>query len=50
MKEKKERVCRQLLEFNAKPSPPRDFVKFQFQIWSGITKKIAKRCLDGSSQ
>ena len=33
----------------AKPSPPKQSVKFKCQIWSKITKNFAKNCLDVSS-
>ena len=43
------RVCKPLLRFKAKPSPPKQSVKFKCQIWFKITKKLAKKCLDASS-
>ena len=54
MREKKERfgegfVTRYLLGSKAKPSPPKQSVKLKCQIWSKITKKFAKKCLDASS-
>ena len=30
-----------------KPLPTKQSVKFKFQIWSEITKKLAKKWLDG---
>ena len=44
-----ERVCRQLLGFKEKPSSLKLSIKFKCQIWSKITKKLAKKCLDASS-
>ena len=38
-----------LLESKAKPSLPKQSVKFKCQIWLKITKKFAKNCLDASS-
>ena len=40
------RVFKPSLESKAKPSPPQQFVKCKCQIWSKITKKFAKKCLD----
>ena len=44
-----ERVCKPLLGPKAKPSPPKQSVKFKCQVWFEITKKFAKKCLDASS-
>ena len=41
-----ERVCKPLLESNAKPFPAKQSVKFKCKIWSKITKNFAKKCLD----
>ena len=43
-------VCRLVLESIGKPSPPKQSVKFECQIWSEIIKTFAKKCLDASSQ
>ena len=43
------RVCKLSLGSKAKPSPPKPSVKFKCQIWSEITKELAKKCLDASS-
>ena len=42
-----ERVCKPSLGSKAKPSPPKPFVTCQ--IWSEITEKFVKKCLDASS-
>ena len=42
-------ACKPLLGSKAKPSPPKQFVKFKCQIWFEITEKLAIRCLDASS-
>ena len=39
-KEGLERVCKLLLGCNAKPLPPKQSVKFKYQIWSKLTKKF----------
>ena len=44
-----ERICESLLESKIKPFPPKLSVKFECQIWPKITKKFAKKGLDGSS-
>ena len=44
-----ERVCEPLFGSKAKPLPPKQSVKFECKIWSEITKKFAKKCLDASS-
>ena len=44
-----ERVCKSLLEPKAKPLPLKQSVKLKCEIWSKITKKCAKKCLDASS-
>ena len=33
----------------AKPSPPKQSVKFKCKVWSKITKNFAKKCLDACS-
>ena len=43
------RGSKPLLRSKAKPSPPKQSVKCKCQIWSEITKKFAKKCLDASS-
>ena len=48
-KKKSEKACKSLLELNAKPLPSKQSVKFKYKIWSKITKKFAKKCLDASS-
>ena len=48
-RENLERVCKILLEFKTKPSPPKESVKFKCQTWSEITNKLAKKWLDASS-
>ena len=35
-----------LLRSKAKPSPPKQYVKFKRQIRSEITKKFARKCID----
>ena len=35
--------------WKAQPSPPKQSVKFKCKIWSKITKKFVKNCLDASS-
>ena len=44
-----ERVCKPLLGSKAMILPPKQSVKFKCQIWSEITIKLAKKCLDASS-
>ena len=45
-----QRVGKPLVGSKATPSPPKLSVKFKCQIWSEITKKLAKKkCLDASS-
>ena len=44
-----ERVGRLVLESIGKPLPPKQSVKFKFQIWYKFTKTFAKKCLDASS-
>ena len=44
-----EKACKPLLGSKAKPLPLKQSVKFKFKIWAEITKKFAKKCLDGSS-
>ena len=41
--------CKSFLGSKAIPSPPKQFVKFKYQIWFEITEKLAIRCLDASS-
>ena len=45
----KEKVCEPLLKSKGKHSPPKQSVEFKSLIWSKITKKFAKKCLDASS-
>ena len=40
-----EMVCKPLLRSKAKPSPPKQSVKFIRQIWFKITKEFAQNCL-----
>ena len=40
------KVCKRLLGSKAKPFSPKQSVKFTCQIWSEITKKFDKNCLD----
>ena len=42
-------VCKPLLGYKAKPSPPKQSIKFKCQIWFEIIRKFAKKCLDASS-
>ena len=44
-----ERVCKPSLGSKSKPTPTKPSVKFKCSIWSEITKKFDKKCLDVSS-
>ena len=44
-----ERGCKPLLRSKTKPLPPKQYVKFKCQIWSEVTKMLAKKGLDASS-
>ena len=50
MREKKGKVCKEILESKVKPLPPKQFVKFKYQAWSESTMEFAKKCLDVSSR
>ena len=44
-----ERVCKPLLGSKAKLLLPKQSVKLKCKIWSEITKRFVKKCLDASS-
>ena len=43
------RVCTPPLGSKTKYSPPKQSVKFKCQMWSEITNKFAKKCLNASN-
>ena len=48
-REEKERFAKDFWNLKATPLPPKQSVKFKCQIWSEITNKFSKKCLDASS-